>query len=91
MNVVKTYLFNIRVNTSFGNLPPLPYLTKEGHSEVRAQQSFTAMHHLHHFSICTVECVIQVCQFLFHKCKKKIAEIINNKNQQGLFSTSTSN
>lgn len=65
INVAKTYFWNIRVNTNFRNA--LPYLPKEGHSEVCAQQSFAGMHHLHHFSVRTVECVIQVCQFLFQQ------------------------
>ncbi len=50
------------------------YLSKEGHSEVRAQQPFASMHHLHHFSVRTVEGVVQVCQFLLeshHKDRKK--------------------
>ncbi|TNN42696.1 hypothetical protein EYF80_047126 [Liparis tanakae] len=38
---------------------PPPYLSKEGHSEVGAQQSFARVHHLHHFSVGAVEGIIQ--------------------------------
>ena len=48
------------------------YLSKKGHSEVCAQQSLASMHHLHHFSVGTVEGIIQVCQFLFDKCVKQV-------------------
>lgn len=54
----------------FGNAAS--YLSKEGHSEVCAQQPFASMHHLHHFSIGTVEGIIQVCQFLFRKNRKVV-------------------
>lgn len=46
----------------FGN--SAPYLSKEGHSEVCAQQPFAAVHHLHHLRVGPVEGVVQVSQFL---------------------------
>lgn len=51
-----------------------PHLSKEGHSEVRAQQPLARVHHLHHFGIGTVEGVVQVCQFLFRR-NTEIADI----------------
>lgn len=58
-----------------------PHLSKEGHSEVGAQQPLACVHHLHHFGVGTVEGVVQVRQFLFHR-NAKIADIFTTINQE---------
>lgn len=45
-------------------------LAKESHSEEGAQQSLACVHDLCHFAVCTMQCVIQVGQFLSKEVKK---------------------
>ena len=44
----------------------LSYLAKESHSEVGSQQPLARVHDLCHFDVGTMECVIQVRQFLWN-------------------------
>lgn len=46
------------------------YLAKECHSEVGSQQSFSSVHDLCHFTVCTMQRVVQVGQFLCSKSFK---------------------
>lgn len=50
--------------------PPAAHLSKEGHSEVGAQQPLARVHHLHDFGVGAVQRVVQVRQFLLSKSTK---------------------
>lgn len=52
-------------------------LAKESHSEVGAEQSLARVHDLRHFTVCTMQRVIQVGQFLCRVLKKIMLKICN--------------
>lgn len=58
-------------------LESLTHLAKESHSEVGAQQSLACVHDLSDFAVCTMQCVIQVGQFLLEEVEQNQKNLIS--------------